>query len=39
MTGAKSVEAKPTTIQAVVVESEITTTQNKVKKMQESATL
>jgi len=39
MTGAKSVEAGQTTIQAVVVESEITTSQNKVKRMQESATL
>lgn len=39
MTGAKSVEGGQTTIQAVVVESEITTSQNKVKRMQESATL
>jgi len=39
MTGSKSAEAGQTTIQAVVVESEITTSQNKVKRMQESATL
>lgn len=38
MTAQKPVEAT-TTIQAVVVESEVTATQNKVKRMQESATL
>jgi hypothetical protein len=39
LTSQKPVEASQMTVKAVVVESDVTNTQNKVKKMQESATL